>query len=133
MIEGCNASRELARFFSEAKEEHWKALYRFVGYLKDNQSETRLIYRKPRELRMIGNVESDYATNKAGRRNISGCLMTLGGGKVTNWFSQTQRSTLCQALRLSIVHWQQELRMICSFYSIGGDYWAKVTINFAGR
>ena len=35
MIEGCNASRELARFFSGAKEEHRKALYRFVGYLKE--------------------------------------------------------------------------------------------------
>jgi len=60
MLEGCNASRELARFFSQAKEEHWKALYRFVGCPKDNQNDIRLIYRKPRELRIVGNVDSDY-------------------------------------------------------------------------
>ena len=82
--EGCNASRELARFFSGAKEEHWKALYRFVGYLKDNQNEIKLTYRKPRELMIVGNVDSDYATNKADRKSISGCIMTLGGGTVTN-------------------------------------------------
>ncbi len=68
MLEGCNASRESARFLSEAKEEHWKVFYRFVGYLKDNQNNIRLIYRKPRELRIAGNMDSDYATNKANRR-----------------------------------------------------------------
>ena len=93
MVEGCNASRELARFFTGPKEEHWKALYRFVGYLKANKDKIKLTFRKPRELRIIGNVDSDYATNKTDRRSVTGCIMTLGGGTITNWFSQTQRTT----------------------------------------
>jgi len=90
MIEGCNASRELARFFSGAKEQHWEAVYRFVGYLKDNKKEIKLTFRKPKELRIMGNVDSDYATNKDDRRSITGGIITLGGGTITNWFSQTQ-------------------------------------------
>jgi len=93
MIEGCNASRELARYFTGPKEQHWKALYRFVGYLKENKSNIKITYRKPRDLRIVGNVDSDYATNKSDRRSVTGCIMTLGGGTITNWFSQTQRST----------------------------------------
>jgi len=65
MIEGCNASRELARYFTGPKEEHWNALYRFVGYLKENKENIKITYRKPRELRIVGNVDSDYATNKS--------------------------------------------------------------------
>ena len=90
MIEGCNASRELARFFSGAKIQHWQAVYRFVGYLKENKKEIKLIFRKPKELRVMGNVDSDYATNKDDRRSITGGIITLGGGTITNWFSQMQ-------------------------------------------
>jgi len=93
MIEGCNASRELARYFTGQKEQHWKALYRFVGYLKENKDNIKVTYRKPKELRIVGNVDSDYATNQTDRRSVTDCIITLGGGTITNWFSQTQRIT----------------------------------------
>jgi len=93
MIEGCNASRELARYFTGPKEQHWKALYRFVGNLKENKDNIKVTYRRPKELRIVGNVDSDYATNKTNRRSVTGCIITLGGGTIMNWFSQTQRST----------------------------------------
>ena len=62
MNEGCNAPRKLARHFTRPKEEHWKDLYRFVEYLKEN---IKIIYRKSRELRIVRNVDSEYATKRS--------------------------------------------------------------------
>jgi len=87
MIEGCNASRELARYFTGPKEEQ------YICGLSQGKHILKITYRKPRELRIVGNVDSDYATNKSDQRSVSGCIMTLGGGTITNWFSQTHRST----------------------------------------
>jgi len=104
-----------------------------VGYLKDNQSDIRLIYRKPREPRIIGNVDSDYA-NKADRRNISGCIMTLGGGTVTNWFSQTQRSTTLsstEAEYCTLTTIALDDVLITQLEEITGQ--RLLTINFSGR
>jgi len=64
-----------------------------VGYLKENKVNIKITCRKPRELRIIGNVDCEYATSKSDQRSVTGCTMTLGGGTITNWFSQTQRST----------------------------------------
>ena len=50
MVEGCNASREMARFFSRLTATHWHSLYRFVGYLKKEQENIKLVYRQPHEL-----------------------------------------------------------------------------------
>jgi hypothetical protein len=46
--EGANPVHELPRHFFNPGEMHWKALDRFVGYLKANKEEVKLTYRKPR-------------------------------------------------------------------------------------
>lgn len=51
-----------------------------------------LVYRKPRELRVVAMVDSNYATNKDDRRSVSGAIYTIGG-TTTNWMSKTQSST----------------------------------------
>jgi hypothetical protein len=83
-----NPARELAQHLSNPGEEHWKSLERMVGYIKAKHYEG-LIYRKPKELRAISFVDSDYAKNTDDRKSISSGLHTLGGTLV-NWESKTQ-------------------------------------------
>jgi hypothetical protein len=89
--EGANAARELARHFSNPGPMQWEELGRYVGYLKSMESEIRLTYRKPKELRALSYVDSNYATDKEDRRSVSGGIHTVGG-TIINWMSKTQAS-----------------------------------------
>jgi hypothetical protein len=89
--EGANAARELARHFSNPGPMHWDELARYIGYLKVMESEIRLIYRKPKEMRALSYVDSNYATDKEDRRSVSGGIHTVGG-TIINWMSKTQSS-----------------------------------------
>jgi hypothetical protein len=88
-VEGSNPVRELAKHFSNPGKEHWKALEKFVGYLKGIQDDIKLTYRKPKELRVVSNVDSNYATDKVDRRSVTGMLNTVGG-MLVSWMSKTQ-------------------------------------------
>jgi hypothetical protein len=90
-MEGSNPARELAKFFSDPGSEQWKALERFVGHSKENEDDVKLACRKPKELRIVSSVDSNYATDKGDRRGISGGLHTLGR-MMTNWNCATQKS-----------------------------------------
>jgi hypothetical protein len=87
--EGANQVRELTRHFANPGKEHWKALDRFVGYLKANEKNIKLTYRKPRELRPVYIVDSNYTTDKTDRHSVSGKIHTLGG-IIVGWLSKTQ-------------------------------------------
>jgi hypothetical protein len=65
-----------------------EALDRLIGYVKAKKFDG-LIYRKPKELRAISFVDSDYAKNLDNRKSISSGLHTIGGTLV-NWESKTQ-------------------------------------------
>jgi hypothetical protein len=90
-VEGANPARELSKHFQKPVQEHWKELERFVGYLKSNQDSIKITYRKPRELRPMAMVDSNYATNLDDRRSVTGAIFTVGG-TITNWISKTQGS-----------------------------------------
>ncbi|KAI2492351.1 GAG-pre-integrase domain [Fragilaria crotonensis] len=83
-----NPARELAQHLSNPGHEHWKALERLVGHIKMKPYEG-LVYRRPKELRPISIVDSDYAKNIDDRKSISSGLHTLGGTLV-HWESKTQ-------------------------------------------
>jgi hypothetical protein len=85
-----NAARELSQFMARPTKEHWKAVERLVGYMKQKESH-HLIFRKPRELRVIGSADSNYATNPDDRKSISGSIHTVGG-MLTSWSSKKQKS-----------------------------------------
>jgi hypothetical protein len=87
--EGENAGRELARHFSNPGPMHWSKLGKYVGYLKSMEEEIRLTHQKPKELRAISYVDSNYATDKEVRRSVSGGIHTVGG-TIINWKSKTQ-------------------------------------------
>ena len=89
--EGSNAARDMARHFTNPGEEHWSAVDRFVGFLKGNEDDIKLTFRKPRELRTAVACDSDYSTDTVDRRSVSGKLLTVGG-TVTNWGSYTQKT-----------------------------------------
>ena len=75
-----NAIRELTQHLEAPGEEHWKALNRLIGFLKTRRKIGKII-KRPRELRVVGWSDSDYA--KALERNsISGNICTIGGSMV---------------------------------------------------
>jgi hypothetical protein len=88
---GANPARELARHFSNPGPMHWDELGKYVGYLKEIEKIIRLTYRKPKELRALSYVDSNYATDKENRRSVSGGIHAVGGALV-NWMSKTQAS-----------------------------------------
>jgi hypothetical protein len=69
--------RELTQHFANPGAEHWKALARFVGYLKANQDNVKLTYRKPRELQPLSVVDSNYVMDKTNWCSVSGIVNTL--------------------------------------------------------
>src|SRR5687767_3658074 len=79
MVEGANASQELSSFFMHPKQEHWKALEHFVGYMKTKSHNIKLTYRCPNKLRFLAVADANFAQDKDKQRSISGGLYTLGG------------------------------------------------------
>jgi hypothetical protein len=51
-----NAARELSQYLGKPTQGHWRALERLVGYMKQKTSHY-LIYRKPRELRVMSRTK----------------------------------------------------------------------------
>ena len=84
-----NASRELAQHMSHPNNEHWRAMERLVGHIKQKDLHG-FFYRTPRELRVIGYADSNYATNPDDRKSITGLLLTIGGALLC-WVSKKQQ------------------------------------------
>jgi hypothetical protein len=84
------ANGQLARHMQNPGEEHWKAMDRFVGYLK-SKTDHKLIMRKPEELRTISYCDSSYGDCKDTRKSTMGEVHTLGGA-ITSWRSQRQKT-----------------------------------------
>ena len=86
--ECANAARELAQHMASPTEPHWKAMDRFIGYLKGKEQH-QFVYNRPRELRVIAFADSNYATSPDDRKSISGCVTTIDG-TTTHWSSKKQ-------------------------------------------
>jgi hypothetical protein len=86
-----NSARELASHLSNPGVEHWKALERCVGYIKNKTNNRPLILRRPRELRSISDCDSNYGKDEIDRRSVSGRINTLGG-MLTNHTSKKQQT-----------------------------------------
>ena len=81
-----NAGRDLARHMANPGPEHWKAMGRMAGYLK-NKIMHGHIMRVPRNLSVVNYSDASY-----GVKSISGSICTVGG-TVTSWGSRTQKIT----------------------------------------
>ena len=84
------AAKELAVHTSHPGPEHWKALRRFIGYLKGKETKV-IVIRKPKVQKAFMFCESNYATDKETRKSVSGLVDTLGGTLLT-CSSKTQRT-----------------------------------------
>jgi hypothetical protein len=100
--EGSNGAREMAKQFGNPGSDHWIELDKFVGYLKKNEKDVKLTYQKPKELRVVSNVESNYATNKEDRRSVSGHLHTVGG-TIASWMSKTQQTVALSSCEVKYI------------------------------
>ena len=83
-----NACRELTCHLTSPNAEHWTALRHLIGYLKNNKALGHKM-RAPKDTRIVAFVDSDYASDRADRKSISGHLVTVGGCLVS-WQSKKQ-------------------------------------------
>jgi hypothetical protein len=112
--EGSNGAREMARQFGNPGPDHWRELEKYVGYLKENEKDVKLAYQRPRELRVVSNVDSNYAMNKEDRRSVSGHIHTVGG-TIVSWMSNTQQTVAlssCEAEYISLASGAQEVKFL---------------------
>jgi hypothetical protein len=111
---GSNGARELAQQFSNPGSELWLEVMKYVGYLKKHKKGIKMTYQKQKELRVVSNADSNYATNNEDRRSISGHLHTVGGTLVS-WMSKTQESVAlssCESEYVSLPSGSQEAKFI---------------------
>jgi len=73
-----SATRQLAGHLSNPGEEHWDALGRLVGYLKQMKL-PGMIYKKPNELRVVSCEDTDFANCTETRRSVGSDVQTIGG------------------------------------------------------
>ena len=72
-----NVVRELAKHFNNPTKQHWKALTQLIGYVKSDIGKGRIL-QKPKELRLIVFMDSDYV-NDEDRKSITGGVVTVRG------------------------------------------------------
>jgi len=76
MPECASAIRDLSTHLEDPGPTEWKRLKKFIGYLKHYKY---LKIRSPRSLKIIVFVDSDYASDKADRKSVTGIIVTIGG------------------------------------------------------
>ena len=82
-----NAVRELSSFLDNPSIEHWKHVRRLAGYIYKYSRPLKM--RAPKDLRVIGCVDSDWANDRIDRKSIGGYLITIGNCLV-DWSSKKQ-------------------------------------------
>jgi len=83
-----NAIRELSQHLENPGKEQWKSMERLMGYLKGHYKPLKM--EAPTELRIIGAVDSNWATDKKDRKSITGFIITIGGC-IVSWMSKKQQ------------------------------------------
>jgi hypothetical protein len=83
-----NAIRELSSHLQCPSKEHWLALARLFGYIKHRRRPFKL--RQPKELRLVGCSDSDWAGDKNDRHSVTSNITTIGGNSVTEVISKKQ-------------------------------------------
>ena len=91
MPECGNAIRELATHMDKPGQDHWRAMERLIGYIANNDPAT-LVLRKPKDLKVYGYVDSNFATNKDNRKSVTGYVLTIGGCLVS--YSSKSQATV---------------------------------------
>ena len=63
--------------------DHWKAMGRFIGYMK--QMELRgVLYVEPESFKTLSLAHTDYGKCKETRRSVGSSKITVGG-RLNNW------------------------------------------------
>ena len=83
-----NAIRDLSSHLQCPSKEHWLALARLFGYIKHRRRPFKL--RQPKELRLVGCSDSDWAGDKNDRHSVTSNITTIGGNSVTEVISKKQ-------------------------------------------
>ena len=83
-----NAIRDLSSHLQCPSKEHWLALARLFGYIKHRRQPFKL--RQPKELRLVGCSDSDWAGDKNDRHSVTSNITTIGGNSVTEVISKKQ-------------------------------------------
>ena len=85
-----NAMRELSQHMKNPGTEHWQAIERFVGYVRNGEFK-HLCYRRPKEFRVVGYSDANYAQNTDDRKSVSGQNITIDERCTVDDASNTQK------------------------------------------
>ena len=85
-----NAAKEMLVHMSHPGLEHWKALERFIDYLKGKYTKG-IINRKTKFMKSVMFCVLNYATDKETRNSVTGLVATHGGTLLTR-SPKTQRT-----------------------------------------
>ena len=80
---------QLARQMHNPGPEHWEAMSRMIGYLKQKEIH-ELVIRRPSSLKIISFGDASYSDCKETRRSSTGDIHTIGGSLVS-WRAQKTR------------------------------------------
>ena len=117
-----NAARELSCHMENPGEEHWKSIGRMVGYLK-HEAEHGLRFNRPKDLTIVGIVDSDFATNKYTWKSTTGYLVTVGG-RLVSWMSKAQPSVTLSSTEAEYVAASMCATEIKVHHHVDGGSWS---------
>ncbi len=111
-----------------------ESIVQVCGISQGKQEQDQAHFQKAKGIENYGKCDSNYAANKSDRRSVSGCIMTVGGGCITNWFSQTQRSVTLsstEAEYCAFGNWNSGSSV--SSNAIARDYRSEIASDTFGR
>ena len=73
-----NACQELIMHLTGPNDTHWTALRHLMRYIKSMKNQG-IKMRTPQSTKVMAFVDSDYASDRADRKSISGFLVIIGG------------------------------------------------------
>src|SRR5687767_14922696 len=70
MIENANAVSEMPKYLKTPGRAQWDVVEYFAGYLKGQKRQIKLTIQKPKEIRSVAMVDSNYTTDRASRQSV---------------------------------------------------------------
>ena len=125
-----NAIRELSQHLENPGVEQWKSVERLLGYLKGHYRPLKM--EAPKELRINGAVDSNWAMDRKDRKSITGYIITVGGC-IVSWMSKKQQGVTLSSTEAEYVALSTAATEVKFLRAYTGDNRTKTINEFVER